>query len=347
MDVELLWVFIFSLIVLLVLRQIAYPLGLVDRPNYRKYHQGAVPLVGGIAIFCGMAFALVCFPHPLAHKWLYLFCAFILMLTGALDDRFDLSVKIRALVQAVVALLMIYANVALFNLGAIFDSHQFLLGPFGYLFTLLAVWAAINAFNMIDGIDGLLGSVSCVAFLAIGVMLAGHGEHVLSYWCFVMVVIIVPYWLANLGLLGQSCKVFMGDAGSTLIGFTLIWILLSSTQNQPHWMKPVMALWFIAIPLMDMLAIMYRRMRKGLNPFHADRHHIHHILLKVGFSPRQTLLIITLLACGWALVGFIINEYLHWPESKMLALFLLSFLIYAYSMSYIDRKIERQHDNNQ
>lgn len=108
-----------------------------------------------------------------------------------------------------------------------------------------------------------------------------------------MIATIVPYILLNLGILGRRYKVFMGDAGSTLIGFTAIWLLLQSSQGKAHSINPVTALWIIAIPLMDMIAIMYRRLRKGMSPFSPDRQHIHHLIMRAGFTPRQAFVLIT------------------------------------------------------
>jgi UDP-GlcNAc:undecaprenyl-phosphate GlcNAc-1-phosphate transferase len=120
---------------------------------------------------------------------------------------------------------------------------------------------------MVDGIDGLLGGLVLRLFAAIGIILWFDGQYSLAMWCFAMIAAILPYILLNLGALGRRYKVFMGDAGSTMIGFTIIWILLETTQGKTHPISPVTALWIIAIPLMDMVAIMYRRLRKGMSPF--------------------------------------------------------------------------------
>ena len=118
----------------------------------------------------------------------------------------------------------------------------------------------------------------------------------------------------------------MGDAGSTMIGFTIIWILLETTQGLSHPITPVTALWLIAIPLMDMVAIMYRRLRKGMSPFSADRQHIHHLIMRAGFTSRR-LLLITVAAALLAGIG-VLGEYLAFiPEWVMLALFLAAFLL--------------------
>jgi len=335
MSTDILIVFFFSLAFLFVARKVAKKIGLVDKPNFRKRHQGLIPLVGGITVYAGLCFAFFITDYPIAHAELYLLCAGILVFVGALDDRFDISVKVRALVQALIGItMMVGAGLYLRSLGYIFGPWEMLLGPFGYIITLFAVWAAINAFNMVDGIDGLLGGLSCVSFGALGLLLYLQNHFELAYWCFAMIAAIIPYILLNLGALGKRYKVFMGDAGSTLIGFTALWLLIQSSQNggspiHPP-IHPVTALWIIAIPLMDMIAIMYRRLRKGMSPFSPDRQHIHHLVMRAGFTSRQAFLLITLAAVLLAAVG-VAGEYFSFiPEWGMLALFLLAFLLYDY-----------------
>ncbi|MEZ2577746.1 MULTISPECIES: UDP-N-acetylglucosamine--undecaprenyl-phosphate N-acetylglucosaminephosphotransferase [Buttiauxella] len=358
LSTDLILVFIFTLVFLFFARKAAKRIGLVDRPNYRKRHQGLIPLVGGISVYAGICFAFLVSwlssNYYVPHARLYLGCAGVLVFVGALDDRFDISVKFRALTQASVAIVMMaYAGLYIANFGYILGSWEFLLGPFGYIVTLFAVWAAINAFNMVDGIDGLLGGLSSVSFAALGIILLFDGQISLAMWCFAMIAAILPYILLNLGVLGRRYKVFMGDAGSTFIGFTLIWMLLQTTQGNSHPISPVTALWIIAIPLMDMIAIMYRRLRKGLSPFSADRQHIHHLIMRAGFTSRQAFALITLAAALLASVG-VIAEYLSIvPEWVMLALFLLAFVLYDYCIKrawkvarFIRRHKRRQRRNS-
>ncbi|WP_086868433.1 UDP-N-acetylglucosamine--undecaprenyl-phosphate N-acetylglucosaminephosphotransferase [Kosakonia pseudosacchari] len=328
---ELFSIFLFTTVFLFFARKAAKRIGLVDKPNFRKRHQGLIPLVGGISVYAGICFSFGITDNYIPHALLYLFCAGILVLIGALDDRFDISVKFRAVIQALVAvIMMVVGKLYLSSLGYIFGSWEMVLGPFGYLLTLFAVWAAINAFNMVDGIDGLLGGLSCVSFAAMGFILWFDGQFSLAIWCFAMIAAILPYILLNLGVLGRRYKVFMGDAGSTLIGFTVIWILLETTQGKTHPISPVTALWIIAIPLMDMVAIMYRRLRKGMSPFSPDRQHIHHLIMRAGFTSRQAFVLITLAAALLASIG-VTAEFLRFPpEWTMLALFLLSFFLYGY-----------------
>ncbi|ECB0808484.1 UDP-N-acetylglucosamine--undecaprenyl-phosphate N-acetylglucosaminephosphotransferase [Salmonella enterica subsp. enterica serovar Kentucky] len=353
---ELISIFLFTTIFIFLARKVAIKIGLVDKPNFRKRHQGVIPLVGGISVFAGICFMFGLSDYYIPHLSLYLICAGVLVFVGAMDDRFDISVKIRAVVQAVIAVvMMVIAKLHLGSLGYIFGPWELVLGPFGYFLTLFAVWAAINAFNMVDGIDGLLGGLSSVSFAAMGLILWFDGQTSLAMWCFAMIAAILPYIMLNLGILGRRYKVFMGDAGSTLIGFTVIWLLLETTQGKTHSISPVTALWIIAIPLMDMVAIMYRRLRKGMSPFSPDRQHIHHLVMRAGFTSRQAFVLITLAAAILAGVG-VTAEYSHFvPEWVMLVLFLLAFFLYGYCIKrawkvarFIKRvksRLRRQREN--
>ena len=304
--------------------------GLVDKPDARKVHEGHIPLVGGISVWVAISALQYINPQWLPHQQVFWFCISMLLIVGVLDDRFNLPVLPRVIAQAIAAALMMKSGLWLASLGEIIPGYVVTLGAAGYLVTLIAIWASINAFNMIDGIDGLLGAVSCVTFGALGILFYLHGNIGAWHWCLALVLAVMPYLMANLGLFGgKKRKVFMGDAGSTLIGFTVIWILLQSTQGESHPMNPVTALWLIAIPLMDMVAIMYRRLRKGMSPFSADRQHIHHLIMRAGFTSRQAFVLITLAAALLAGVG-VIGEHLSFvPEWVMLALFFVAFLLYG------------------
>lgn len=263
-------------------------------------------------------------------------CIITLVFIGALDDKYDISYKIRFLIQAILSLIMmVHANIELLGLGDLFGFGLVKLGPTGYIVTVLAVIGAINAFNMIDGIDGLLGAISIVAFGGLGIMLLHDGQTNLAYLCLVIVIIIAPYLMLNLGIFGRKYKIFMGDAGSMLVGFSIIWLLLLSSQNGTNPpLRPVTALWLIAVPLMDMVSLMIRRIRKGHSPFKPDREHLHHICQRLGFSASQTVILITGLATTLAALG-IIGEILNIHEAWMFYSFIILFLIYIFTISYI------------
>ncbi|MEZ9998869.1 UDP-N-acetylglucosamine--undecaprenyl-phosphate N-acetylglucosaminephosphotransferase [Vibrio lentus] len=335
--IDLFFLFFFSLATTFTLRKFAKKIGLVDKPNARKLHSGAIPLVGGVSICISIVYFLFNNQNILPNTELYTACILILVGIGVLDDKYDISFKLRFAVQAGLSVvIMVVGGIELNTIGDVFGSGEVItLGWFGYLVTILAVVGAINAFNMVDGIDGLLGGLSIVTFGGLGIMLNFDGQSSLAYICLVLVVTIIPYILLNLGAFGRKRKVFMGDAGSMLIGFTVIWLLLLSSQNgSTPPLRPVTALWLIAVPLMDMAAIMIRRVRRGDSPFNPDREHLHHIFQRMGLSSTQTLIVICSIATFYAVIG-ISAEMLNIPEYVMFYTFIFCFAIYLIILSNI------------
>ncbi|UAB70550.1 UDP-N-acetylglucosamine--undecaprenyl-phosphate N-acetylglucosaminephosphotransferase [Vibrio sp. SCSIO 43132] len=340
MLLELIFVFFSSFATLFLMRKVARHIGLVDIPNNRKHHIGAVPLVGGISVCITLCHFILFKRDIIPNSELFLACITFLTLLGALDDRFDISFKIRIACQAILSFVMIYfGGLSLYFLGDMFGVGNIIFESLwiSVLVTALAVIGSINAFNMVDGIDGLLGGLSIVTFGAISLLVGFDGHHDLAYLCLVIVVAMIPYICMNLGLLGKTRKVFMGDAGSMLIGFSVIWILLIASQDQgaaQASIRPVTALWLIALPLMDMAAIMVRRIRRGHSPFKPDREHLHHIFQRLGLGPRKTLVAICLISALFAGVG-IYGEIEKVSEVIMFSIFIGCFLVYSVTLSYI------------
>ncbi|CAM3886297.1 UDP-N-acetylglucosamine--undecaprenyl-phosphate N-acetylglucosaminephosphotransferase [Rheinheimera salexigens] len=317
-----------------------YPLsvrfGLVDIPRGRKQHQGAIPLIGGIATFIGIAVTLSLFADGALQPFYYLACTGCIVLLGVFDDYLDLSVKLRLAVQTLLGLAMTWSlDLHLSSLGNLFGLGVIELGFLGLPITLIAVIAAINAFNMTDGIDGLAGMLSLVSFITIAIFMWLWGQQEYAVFVLVIVFAMLPYLACNLGIIG-SRKIFLGDAGSMLIGLSVIWLLIIGTQSETASFRPVTALWIIAVPLMDMIAIMFRRIRKGQSPFKADREHLHHISLRLGLNSRESLFLITSLACIFSSIG-IIAEYFLVPDIIMLLLFMVVFSGYLYLLNNIWR----------
>lgn len=326
----IIYTLISGLLIALLFRVVAIPLGLVDKPNHRKKHLGHIPLVGGIAIYFSICILYFFGSDAPPKSDIYLISATLLLVIGILDDRFDLPVLPRVIVQAGAALLLMWNGVYLYSLGNLLFGQALILGSLGYLVTLFAVWASINAFNMTDGIDGLLGGLSTVSFLALAYCFWFGGQEDIAVWCLCLVAAIIPYLMLNLGFpFGQHFKVFMGDAGSTLIGFTIFWLLMLATQNDSAVITPVTALWLIAVPLIDMSTIMIRRIRRGNSPFKPDREHLHHILMRSGLSSRQTLGVMVAIASVMAGLGIFL-ERISVSEISSLIIFLLIFLIYSF-----------------
>lgn len=330
---------LFALISLLSLRPVAGRVGLLDIPDHRKVHKGAVPLIGGLSIFLGISLAwLVVMPFDLPYG-IYLLCSLFLVALGALDDARNIPARFRLWAQVVLgALLTIGSGVYLNTFGDLLGMGPIMLGWMGPVITICAVIGATNAFNMVDGIDGLAGSMSLVSLVSLVILfaLAGPGFTSEIVLAVALAVAMVPYLLANLCVGPFKSKIFMGDAGSMFIGFSLVWLLVNGTQAEEMAFRPVTALWIIGLPLMDMLAIMIRRYRKGQSVMMPDRDHLHHIFLRAGFSDRQALAIITLVAATLAALG-IVGELIGVPESAMFAGILFLFGLYNVALSHVWR----------
>jgi len=304
-------IFVLAVAWVLIARRAALVVGLVDKPNARKQHLGHIPLVGGIAVYLTLTLMTLWQPAWLPDSAVYLLCVTALVVLGVLDDRFDLPVAPRELS----------------SLGYVWGHQEVMLGYGALLLTPLAVWGAINAYNMVDGIDGQLGALSCVTFVALAILFGLGGREDLALWCLGLIVALAAYLLFNLSLFGARNKIFMGDAGSMVIGFSVLWLVLLATQGPQSVMRPVTALWLIAIPLMDMVTVMVRRLLRRQSPFKAGRDHLHHILMRRGLNARQALAMSTMLAVTLACVG-ICSEVLKLQESLMLVAFLLCFCGY-------------------
>lgn len=330
-NIAVLFVFFVSFICLFVFRKVSQRIGLVDKPNERKHHTGQIPLVGGISVFVTMLLALLWLPELLTLPYLYTGCALVLVIVGAIDDRYDISFKLRLAIQAFVSIAMIVLGErSLHNLGYLMGSEALQLPELAsYVLTVVAVIGAINAFNMVDGIDGLLGGLASVTFGGLGLLFYWHGMANFALFCALLVTAMLPYIMLNLGFpFGRRFKVFMGDAGSIFIGFTVIWLLIVASQGERATaIRPVTALWLIALPLMDMVCIMIRRIRKGQSPFKPDREHLHHICQRLGLSSHMSLFVICAGSGVMAAVG-IWSELAKVNENIMFLAFLATFTLY-------------------
>lgn len=333
--IPLICCFFISVFVIKITKPIAVKAGLVDLPNERKLHIGAIPLIGGVAIYLGvLTAALIFMPYSQVFN-IYLVSAAMILFLGVLDDKYDLSVKLRIISQIIVASMMIFgAQLYLNSFGYILGFFEFKLGYIGILVTIVAVIGAINAFNMVDGIDGLAGMLSLISFSSLAFLLS----RVNNDWFHLSVLFIaalLAYLMFNLRWPFKSVtKIFMGDAGSMLIGLTIVWLLVIGTNNQVNAFRPVTALYIIAIPLMDMTAIMYRRIKKGVSPFSADREHLHHIFERAGLTRKKALITISFMALMIATFGCL-GEVFQIYEWLMFSIFIVMFICYSWAISHV------------
>lgn len=325
---------IVSSVLVLFSRKIAHVLGLLDHPSDRKRHIGAVPLMGGVSIFFGAWSGMWLLSDSLSRFWPLLLATLMILLVGVLDDRYNLAVKSRLVVQVLATLVIVFGEqVSLQSLGNLLGMGDIDLGQwFGLFFTLIAVVGVINALNMVDGIDGLAGLLTLLALAVMGVLSWGAGAIDEAWIALLFSVALIPYLLANLGTFGLKRRIFLGDAGSMLLGFLVAWLAIVLSQPQRDGgvavFAPVTALWLFVIPVVDTVSIMMRRALKGDSPFLPDRDHLHHIVMRMGYRDRHALLFIvfTAMLLGGLGLWMEFNGVAEWTR---FALFVAFSVLYA------------------
>jgi len=290
-----------------ILRPLAAPLGLIDHPNDRKQHIGTVPLIGGLSIFGGIVVGTLFFGGMGPFRTVVIETAAVMAVIGALDDRHDLSVRVRLAAQSLCVLTVCVATgVHITTLGHVMD-YPLDLGLLGVPVTVVAVIGLLNAFNLMDGIDGLAGSQ---ALVSVATLLAFHGHKDLRGTIILVAFLAsaaVPYLVVNLGLTRR--KIFLGDAGSMVIGYLLAWALIRLAEAKDSPVGPSDVLWCVALPVLDTLAVMGRRVMEGRSPFKADRGHIHHLLMGRGLTARQTLVTLLGVSVLFSAFGYIMRGF--------------------------------------
>lgn len=325
--------FVVAASMVLLLYPIASKVGLMDSPGGRKHHEGCIPLVGGLAIYVGFLMAAFLSVDILPAYRGLLSASMLIIIIGLLDDFHELTAKPRFAAQAGAGLLLVFVGErVLLDLGGILSADVLELGWLAVPFTVFAVVGSINAINMIDGIDGLAGSVSMVILLMFLSVILISGDYNDLPILLAMLGGLAGFLLFNLPMRwNRRFKVFLGDTGSMFLGLVLVWCSIKYTQGEHQIIAPVTALWFMAYPLMDTVAIMFRRILKRRSPFSPDRDHLHHILQHAGLSVPKSLLVIVILNVAFGLIG-ISGHLLTIPQNVMFFVFLVMFSLYFYVM---------------
>ena len=313
----LLWVFILVSVVGFFLCNLAPKVGLLALPGDHRTHSQPTPMVGGIAMFIGISAWLLW----TGSEGLKLLPSLTLLcIVGVIDDKFGLPSWFRFLAQGVAAYLMIkFTGAQLGSLGDIIFSGELLLNQWSIPFTIFAVIGVINAINMSDGMDGLAGSL--VALLLIVLIVLGIPSNDLVQ---VTLAAVLGFLLWNVRLFRPRAKIFMGDAGSTMLGLLIAYFLIQASQQPISLVLPVTALWLLALPLIDTVALLMLRPLRGSSPFSADQTHYHHIIRSKGFGVNGALIIAMLIQLSFTALGLTALNY-GISETAQLALFLLCF----------------------
>lgn len=306
--------FTFVAILIPFIIKLAFQVGAIDVPRFRHIHTKNMPKLGGLGIFLGFVLGYMIFGEPSVQMISILIGGFIILLCGIIDDITELSAITQLLFQlAAACVIVFYGNILLNEISAFGFYMNF--GIFAYPITILFIVGCINCLNLIDGLDGLSGGISSIYFLTIGIIATMQGSRGLDFvLCFVMLGSTLGFLLHNF----HPAHIFAGNSGSMFLGFIISVIALLGFKNVTL-TSLIIPVCVLAIPILDTLFAILRRLLKGENILKADRFHIHHQLLNRHFSQTQTVLIIYFIDILFAAASIIYVSNHH----------LLSFIIYG------------------
>lgn len=288
--------------------------GLVDVPNERKIHKNPISRLGGIAIWASTMLTFLCLVLLSYYPYGSLLSGILLggslmFLLGLIDDIYNLDAKFKLVIQLSIATIV-------YLLGIKIDT---VFNPFGgtinlevlsYPITLLWIVGISNAVNFIDGVDGLAGSVITInaitlALIAVSVTPAQPITALIGF-------ILAGSMLAFLTFNFNPAKIFMGDSGALFAGFLLATLSIAGVMKGAT-LAILLPFMVLAVPIMDITYSSLRRIMKGKSPFVADAEHIHHKLLKAGFSQNSTVAVLTLVAIvGGAIATYFTGTLKHY-----------------------------------
>lgn len=300
---ELFYAFLLSLLIGTVLTPClilgARRFGLLDQPGHRKVHKEPIARVGGIAFALG-AFVSIGYWAPQSDLLIGTLAALLIILVmGSLDDFFDLRVRYKFGGQFLAAgVLVVFSHLAWqpFSMDLGMELPFWLAAPL----TMVLLVMLTNAVNLSDGLDGLAGGQ---AFLSFG-LVADLAYQVNNAFVLFLALPVMGGLLGFLRFNTFPARVFMGDGGSQFLGFLLGTVALLLTQAEVSPLSPLLVVFFIGVPLLDLVAVTTQRLLTGGRPFQADQEHLHHKLLTLGFSHHQVVLIIYLLQIGMVVLAY-------------------------------------------
>ena len=321
----------------------------VVKPNKRTSHQGVIPNIGGINIFISFFLTVFIFSYSIISELQFtIIGVLIILIIGFVDDLIEIKHYWKFLGELVSAFFLIVASdIRLSHLHGFLGIYELPLWS-SYLLSIFVFVVIINALNLIDGVDGLASGLGILysLFFAIYFRLTAIYDPStinLSISAYAMVGSLAVFFIYN--VFGGKRKIFMGDSGSLLLGYMIaLYVFKFCDMNAynlvPTQFKmsaaPAVAICVLSVPLFDTLRVMVTRVKNGVSPFHPDKNHIHHLLLKTGLSHREVtfvLLIVSLIFISLGIVGR------NWPIIFLVSIsFVLACLLTFILWRIVDKK---------
>tara|TARA_Y100000768_G_C23941353_1_gene665280 strand:+ start:463 stop:1524 length:1062 start_codon:yes stop_codon:yes gene_type:complete len=311
----------------------------------RKFHKRPTPLTGGIAILVALLLSSKLYIdlnnlNGYVPEFTYnlVIASIPLVALFLIDDYKGISPLFRLLIQILCSLYIIQTTgVYLQDLGNLFGFGEVNLAIYSIPLTLFCIVGIMNAFNMIDGINGLCSGCALVSMILIGF----YSGLVYDSMLILLVGSIIGFLIFNLRTFGKQRGVFLGDSGSNLIGFWVAWISIYASQNELYTIYPITLVWFVAIPLLDCIGLIFSRLFNKKNITSPGRDHIHHKLLN-KYSPEKTLLIIIIISFVTGMLGIYLNNT-YSSYVSMYCFVIYSILYYLYTYYFLNFIGESKH----
>src|SRR5690625_3066962 len=284
-------------------KRLAIKFNVVDFPNYRKIHTKVTPRLGGLAIFLGAALGLLYLQPEHIHLLEISLGAIVIVLTGMLDDRYSIRPVIKLSGQLIAASFLLSSGLIIERITLPFIGVVEL-GVFSVLITVLWVVGITNAINLIDGLDGLATGVSTIALSSMFVMALIDLQIFAAY----LAIVIIG---ANLGFLYHNyypAKIYMGDTGSNFLGYMIAVISMLGLFKNVALFSFIIPVIILAVPIFDTLFAIIRRASNKKHIMQADNKHIHYQLLRVGFTHRQSVLIMYAFSMLFGILAIVFSE---------------------------------------
>ena len=270
-----------------LVRRLAFKIGAVDVPrDSRRMHDHPIPRLGGLAIFLGFLVSVLAYAEIDIEMQGILIGAVIIVVLGIADDIHSLPAKFKFVVQIIAALCAALHGVAIevINNPNIFsDNEYWVLGGWGIPISVIWIVAITNAVNFIDGLDGLADGISTIGALTMLILALILGEHEISLVCGALVGACVGFLPYNL----NPARIFMGDTGSTFLGFILACVSIQGLFKYYAVISFLVPFIILGLPIFVSASAIIRRLLKGQSPMVADRSHIHHKLIDMGLNQKQ------------------------------------------------------------
>ncbi|MGJ0308721.1 glycosyltransferase family 4 protein [Aliarcobacter cryaerophilus] len=311
-------IFLISFLLNKILIRYSYKLKLIDKPNERSLHKIEKPRSGGLAIFISFILGISFFEINVGIYTIFSF--FIVFLVGIYDDIKNISSRLKFFWLVISATFLFLDGFLITSLGH-FAGIDLLMPPIvTYLFLIFAVVGFINAMNLIDGLDGLSSGIGIVILLSFAYIGFKYNDTFL----FNISILLISSLLGFLFFNWNPSKIFMGDTGSLTLGFVIV--ILSIHSINKNYVSAVSILLIAAVPILDTLIVMIRRISQNKNPFSPDKKHIHHILLKQqNNNIKKTSLILILLQIIFVYIGL---GFKTRDDIYILGAFLMLFLLF-------------------